>query len=363
MLRIDPWGVTDIDDYTRLFTEFGIEPMEPLISRIPQPHRYIRRGLIFGHRDFQLILKAIYDKERFAVMSGLKPSNVYHFGNLMTAEEVVYFQRLGGEAFFCIADVEAYADNAIPFDESEKIALNNIADVLALGLDPKRAYIYRQSKEIRVMNLATIFSRGVTKAMMEAIYGERPFGLYLSALIQAGDILMAQLKDFGGPKPVLVPVGIDQDPHIRLTRDLARRFQEDFNFILPSATLHKLIRSLTGGKKMSKREPMGMLTTDDDPELIERKIKFTFTGGRATEAEQRSLGGEPLKCVVYEYCLFHLIEDDKELERVFDECIRGERLCGECKSQVYEAAVRFLVEHQRRKASAYDKAREILGVA
>ena len=81
-----------------------------------------------------------------------------------------------------------------PEEKSEKIAVGNVADLLALGFDPKRGYIYRQYKEQRVRDLAVLFGRGVTLATMKAIYGERNIGLYLSALVQAGDILMPQLE-------------------------------------------------------------------------------------------------------------------------------------------------------------------------
>ncbi|MHA1210032.1 MAG: hypothetical protein ACTSRF_12535, partial [Candidatus Freyarchaeota archaeon] len=93
-------------------------------------------------------------------------------------------------------------------------------DILALGLDPKNAHVYRQSQEKRVMDYAFIFGSNVTTATVNAVYGEQTnFGLYMSAMIQSGDIMLPQHPDFGGPKPVIVPVGLDQDPHIRLVRD------------------------------------------------------------------------------------------------------------------------------------------------
>ena len=157
----------------------------------------------------------------------------------MTAREVIYFQQQGGTAFYCIADVEAYEDNNISLEKSEKIAINNVSDLLALGFDPDRGYIYRQSKEEEVKDLAIAFGRGVTLATMKAIYGERHMGLYLSSLIQAGDILLPQLKEFGGPKPTVVPVGIDQDPHLRLTRDLAFKFRQKYIILSCNCVIYK----------------------------------------------------------------------------------------------------------------------------
>ena len=144
--KLDPFGTTLVKDYERLYAEFGIQPFKPLLPQIPNPSAAMRRGVIFGHRDFERILEAMRRNEEFAVMSGIKPTGEFHLGTLMTAREIIYFQQQGAVAFYCIADVEAYEDNGIPFEESEKIAINNVADILALGFDPKRGYIYRQSR-------------------------------------------------------------------------------------------------------------------------------------------------------------------------------------------------------------------------
>jgi len=360
--QLDPWGTAKIDDYNKLFDLFGIQPLETVVKDIPHPHRHIRRGVVFGHRDLKKVLKAASDGAPFAVMSGIKPTGEFHLGSKMTAEELIFFQNLSGKArvFYCMADLEAYADNGIPFERSAKIAVSNLADLLALGLDPEKTYVYKQSEETRVMNLSFIFSRSVTQNMLRAIYGERNFGLYLSALVQAGDILMPQTKDFGGPKPVVVPVGVDQDPHIRLCRDLARRHQGTFGFILPSATYHKLARSLSGNLKMSKRDPMSLLTLNDNPDLAKKKIDNALTGGRETVELQKKLGGEPEKCVIYELGMYHFIEDDALVKRIYDECRSGERICGDCKAEHSKIVADYLREHQRKKKSLMDQAHALL---
>ena len=360
--KLDPFGTTLVKDYERLYAEFGIQPFKPLLPQIPNPSAAMRRGVIFGHRDFERILEAMRRNEEFAVMSGIKPTGEFHLGTLMTAREIIYFQQQGAVAFYCIADVEAYEDNGIPFEESEKIAINNVADILALGFDPKRGYIYRQSRENRVKDLAIMFGRGVTLATMKAIYGERHMGLYLSALIQAGDILMPQLEDFGGPKPTVVPVGVDQDPHIRFTRDLAAKFHSKYGFIPPSSTYHKLIKALDGGYKMSKRNPMSYFTLDEDPDVIAKKISYAFTGGQPTAEEQRKFGGNPDVCPIFDLYLFHFFEDDRDVIELYNDCKCGNILCGEDKARLIKIVTEFIKEHQRKKRRCIDKAREILGV-
>lgn len=360
--QLDPWGSTVVKDYSRLMREFGIEPVEPLIPRFKRLSPHLSRGIDFGQRDLARILDAADSGRPFAVMSGIKPDGTFHLGNKMTADDMVYFQSLSKSAtvFYAIADVEAYCDNGISFNESSKIAVQNVADILALGLDPDRAIVYRQSEEMRVMRLATIFSKGVTNNMLKAIYGERQIGLYLSALIQAGDILMPQLPELGGPKPVLVPVGADQDPHIRLARDLANRYKQDFGFIEPSAIYHRLELALTGGFKMSKRVSESGFTLDEDPSSAVRKVMNSFTGGRATIEEQRRLGGEADKCPVYDLYLFHFAIDDDHAKRVYNECVGGIRLCGECKMEAASLIKRYLEEHRKKRETYLKDAQELL---
>ncbi|HUH99580.1 MAG TPA: tryptophan--tRNA ligase, partial [Nitrososphaerales archaeon] len=334
--KLDPWGETSIADYERLHSAFGIERMESILSRLKKPSLHIRRGIDFGHRDLGRILDAVDNDRPYAVMSGIKPSGVFHLGTKMTADDMIYFQSLSKRStvFYCIADVEAYNDNGLTFAESSKIAVQNVADILALGLDPDRAIIYKQSEEVRVMRLSTIFASSVTNNMLRAVYGERQIGLYLSALIQIGDILMPQLPEFGGPKPVLVPVGADQDPHIRLTRDIAFAYRKEFGFIPPSSIYHKLMKSLDGSSKMSKRNPESTINLNETPASAAKKVMSAFTGGRASVEEQRKLGGEADKCPVYDHYLFHFAIEDDYVKRVYDECIGGIRMCGDCKKEL-----------------------------
>jgi tryptophanyl-tRNA synthetase len=360
---LNPFGTTVVEDYDRLYEEFGIEPFKPLLNQVPDPSMYMRRNVVFGHRDFGRILDAMKRRDEFAVMSGIKPTGEFHLGTLMTAREVIYFQKQGATAFYCIADVEAYEDNKIPFERSERFAVGNVADLLALGFDPKKGCIYRQSREERVKDLAIIFGRGVTLATMTAIYGERHIGLYLSALIQAGDILMPQLKDFDGPKPTVVPVGVDQDPHLRLTRDLANKFRRKYKFIPPSSTLHKIMKGLDGSPKMSKRAPMSYFTLNEKPEKIAEKISNSFTGGRPTVEEQRELGGTPEICPIYELDMYQFVKDDDQIIKTYHDCRCGKLLCGEHKDKTTEIVLNFVKGHRRKRRKFVDKAMGILQVS
>ena len=357
--ELDPWGSMLIKDYQRLMDKFGISSFKEIKPYYPNPNHLIRRDIIFGHRGFEPILDAILKKKKFNVLSGIKPSGPFHLGTLTTAWEIADFQRQGGKAFYCIADLEAYEDNGISLEESYEIAVDNLADILVLGLDPKNSYIYRQSKEDRVTNMAFEFSRGVTMNMLKAIYGIREFGLYMTAMVQVGDILLPQLEEFGGPAPTVIPVGVDQDPHIRLTRDIANKFKK-YNFIPPAATYHKLMRGLDGSDKMSKRNPMSYFTLNEDSESIKKKVMNAFTGGCNSAAEQRKSGGQPHICNIYELYKFHFISDDNELEKIYKDCISGEILCGQCKKNAVENILKFVETHNKKKEKQIDVAIDIL---
>jgi tryptophanyl-tRNA synthetase len=359
---LDPWGSSTIKDYSRLQAEFGIEPVAPLLPRFKRLSPHLSRGIDFGHRDLGRIIEAVDEGKPFAVMSGIKPTGDFHLGTKMTADDMVYFQSLSDKAtvFYAIADVEAYCDNGLSFGETSKTAVRNVADILALGMDPERAVVYLQSEEMRVMRFATIFSRGVTNNMLKAIYGDRQIGLYMAALVQAGDILMPQLPEFGGPKPVVVPVGADQDPHIRLSRDLAAKYHDEFGFMAPSAVYHRLMLSLTGEQKMSKRTVSSSFTLDDTPAVATRRVMSAFTGGRDTVEEQRRLGGRPDICPIYDLYRFHFGLNDEHVRRVRDECLAGTRICGECKREAAGLVKSFLEEHRKKRESLMGDARELM---
>lgn len=360
---LDPWGSSnhlDDEDYERIIKEFGIEEVSEVLRQKLIKNRFFRRKIIFGHRDLGAVFKAIEENKPWAVMSGIKPSGPYHLGTSTTALEIVEFQKMGGTVYYGIADIESWEDNGIPYEKAEPNAVDNLADILAFGLDPspEKSYIWRQSKEPLVKDICFKVSRLVTQNMLNAIYGEKTFGLYLAALIQVGDIVLPQVRE--GPQPTIVPVGIDQDPHIRLTRDLTRRYYK--TFFLPGATYHYLLEGIDGSDKMAKRNPNSSFTFNESLESIEKKVKGALTGGRKNKKEQQELGGEPGKCMIYKMLMYHFEEDDDVLADEFERCIKGELLCGEHKSQCVEKVLNFIKQHQKKKEKYIDKARKLLKI-
>ena len=362
--RIDPWSAALIERYERLFNVFGIRPFKEVLPFFNEtPHHLMRRGIVFGHRDFDSVLKAFNDGKRIALLTGLMPSGRFHFGHKMVFDQIIFYQKMGFDVFIAIADIEAYAVRRVPREKLIEIALNEyVANAIALGLKKNNLHIYFQSNMsapyYRLMQLA---GQKATMAEMRAIYGELTPGKIISVFTQVADILHPMLKEYGGYDYVFVPVGADQDPHIRFTRDIADRFELSIGLKRPASTYHRLMRGLDGGK-MSSSKPDSAIFLSDSPETVAKKIKRALTGGRATVEEQRRLGGEPDKCSVYEVYLYHLILDDKELADIRLKCLSGELLCGECKSIAVDKMVKWLREHQRRLKRAKDIVHEYVEV-
>jgi tryptophanyl-tRNA synthetase len=128
----------------------------------------------------------------------------------------------------------------------------------------------------------------------------------------------------------------------------------DYGFLPPASTYHRFMTGLTGGK-MSSSKPESHIALTEDPKEAAKKIMRAITGGRQSLSEQKKLGGEPEKCSVYEFLVFHLSEDDKELPEIYEECKTGKRMCGTCKKDVAERIQRFLTEFQQRREEARER--------
>ena len=361
---IDPWS-SAIVDYEKLIEEFGIKPFHDLLGDIENPHILMRRGVIFGQRDYGRIVKAIREKNDFAVVTGMMPSGKMHIGHKMIVDQLIWYQDKGAEIYIPIADMESYSARGINFPEAKQIAIDEyITNYIALGLDPddKNLHIYLQSENKTLQDLAYKLAKKVNMNEMKSIYGfsgSTNIAHLYTPLIQVADILHPQLEELGGPKPTVVPVGPDQDPHIRLTRDIAERFKSQYKFISPSSTYHRFITGLTGGK-MSSSKPKTAIFLSDPPEVAEKKLMSAKTGGRESLTEQKEKGGVPEDCVVYEMLLYHLLQSDVELNEIYQQCKEGSIMCGECKARAAELMRNFFKDLETKRNQAKDKSESIL---
>jgi tryptophanyl-tRNA synthetase len=222
--KLDPWSSSEINDYSKLFEEFGISPFDEVLPEIPSPHMYMRRKVIFGHRDYEQIVEAMRTGAPFSVMDGFMPSGKVHLGHKMVMDQIIWHQQMGASAFVGIADREAFSVRGFSWQKCKEIGIEEyILSLIAFGFKPD-GLIYFQSGCESVKDLAFELGVKVNFSELSAIYGfsgETNLSHMISVATQAADILQPQLEEFRGPKPVVVPVGPDQDPHLRLTRGLA----------------------------------------------------------------------------------------------------------------------------------------------
>lgn len=221
---LDPWSSAAIESYRELFDRFGIEPFDTVLPSVPSPPYLMRRGVIFGHRDYERVAAAMRDGEPFAALSGFMPTGEPHVGHKMVFDELVWHQQQGGEVFGLIADLEAHSARGMTWEEIDTYAEAYVLSFLASGFDPEAGELYRQSDNREVQDLAFELGIEANFSEMQSIYGfdgDTDISHLQSVITQAADILYPQLRH--GPIPTVIPVGPDQDPHVRLTRDLAAR--------------------------------------------------------------------------------------------------------------------------------------------
>ena len=326
---IDPWASFTLD-YDKLVNQFGIGKISEILNDIKNPQRLMQRGVIFGHREFNEINNLINQNKDFAVVTGMMPSGQMHIGHKMVVDQLKWYQDMGAMLSLPIADLEAYAARDMSFEKGREIAVNEyLTNWIALGLDLERdnVNVYLQSQNQQLQNLAFKAANKTNFSQLKAIYGfenSTNIAHVQAPLMQVADILLPQIEEFGGPKKVVVPVGIDQDPHIRLTR------------------------------------PNTAIYLNDETKDAVKKVKSAKTGGRETLKEQEELGGEVDKCVIYEMLLYHFIDDDKELAQIRQDCLNGTLRCGDCKMKTAELMEEFMDDLHEKQVEARELANTLI---
>ncbi len=337
-------------DYEKMMEEFGIEKIETILPNIDKDIFFFRRKIIIAHRDFDKILKRAENNQNWAIISGRGPSNDLHVGHLLVFELILELQKkYNCEFFMPLSDDEKYVFRKIPnLDKnSYKLAINNAIDIFSLGFKPEHVHAYISSKNSHIYGMALDFSVNLTYNSIRAalgLSGEENAGTVFYPSIQAAHILEPTV-DYN--LPVVVPIGLDQDVYMRLTRDIASKRK-----IFPPASIYvKYLKGLTGGP-MSSSLPETCLYLRDESKVVKKKIMSAFTGGRDTIKEQKELGGNPDICTIYDWFEKFFIRDDKELEEIRTKCKNGELICGmDCKPRL----IKLIEEYQEKLSSRREK--------
>ncbi|MFH0713334.1 MAG: tryptophan--tRNA ligase [Candidatus Micrarchaeota archaeon] len=357
---VNPWEVTGDIDYDYLMKQFGITPLQELqLPSVFKDNFLFRRGIVYGHRDFDKFLTALKEKKKLVMMTGLMPSGKFHIGHALLVEQMKFYQSLGAKLYIAVADVEAYNTRNADLSELRRVAIEEyLVNYVALGLDLKKCDVYFQSqrssegkKSNAYYSLASFASRHVTFNEVKAIYGDITPAKLSSSLLQTADMLHPQLPEFEGPVNVVVPAGSDQDPHIKLCRDIAQRLKL-FNLLPLSSTYHVFLPGLKGGK-MSSSDPSSHIALTETPQEAATKIrKYAFSGGQATLEEHRKKGGNPDIDISFQYLRMYFEHDDKKLRKIYDDYKSGALLTGELKQIAIDKVSLFLAQHAKNREKA-----------
>ncbi|MBI5229049.1 tryptophan--tRNA ligase [Candidatus Micrarchaeota archaeon] len=355
---VTPWEVVGDVDYTELVKRFGTQEIdEALLARIKKHaplHYMLRRKIFFSHRDLDWVLGEYEKGNKFFLYTGRGPSDDTHLGHLVPWIFTKYLQdSFGSKLYFQMTDDEKFLfKEKLSREETHSLAYENALDVIALGFDSKKTMIFADTDVIDFLYPHALeVAKKVTFSTAKAVFGftnETNIGGIFFTSIQSVPAFIESIKQ-KKPVPCLIPHAIDQDPHFRITRDVAPKI----GFPKPSSIHCKFLPSLKGSGKMSSSgSPDSMIYTTDSPEEVERKIMSAFTGGRDTIEEQKRLGGRPEICPIFSYYTFLFETDDEKLKEIEQQCRSGKLMCGEDKARLCERVKKFLAEHQKNREAA-----------
>ncbi|GAB1213079.1 hypothetical protein ATERTT37_002228 [Aspergillus terreus] len=351
-------------DYDKLVREFGATPIsKELLERFERvtgrrPHRFMRRGIVFSHRELNKILDRYEKGQPFYLYTGRGPSSdAVHLGHTVPFEFTKFVSLLPFP--------QKYMHSAkIEIEDVRRYTKANAMDIIAVGFDPKKTFIFsdfdfiggafyenmcRMAKRITINSVRGTFGFNDSNNVGE---------FHFCATQSAAAFATSFPHIFGTDRkkvssiPCLIPCAIDQDPYFRQCREHA----EKMKYKKPSLIHAIFLPALQGpGSKMSASVDSSAVFMDDTPSRIKNKInKYAFSGGQDTAELQRQLGGNTKSDVPFQYLTFFL-EDDDELERIKVAYESGQMLTGEIKQRCIAEIQAYVQGFQERRAKVTDE--------
>ena len=225
------------------------------------------------------------------ILTGIRPTGALHLGHYVGALKNWLDLQNTYECYFLIADYQALGDHFHDIDLIRESVLDVTLDWLAVGLDPEKSSFVVQSYVPEHAELTMLLSFVTPLGMLErnpTLKSEidslpierRTVGFYNYPMSQVADILL--------PRAHLVPVGEDQEPHVEMTREVARKFNRMFDRVFPEpATLIGDVGRLVGtdgNAKMSKSRGNAIMLSDD-ADTVNRKVRSMFTDPNRIRAD------------------------------------------------------------------------------
>lgn len=280
------------------------------------------------------------------VLSGIQPTGRFHWGNYFGAIRQYIDLQHEHDGYYFIANLHALT-TVRDRDLLKSLTLDAAIDLLALGLDPKKATLFVQSDVPEVSELCWILMTGTPMGLLERCHAYKDkqsrgiaadAGLFTYPVLMAADILAYDAN--------WVPVGQDQVQHIEVCRDLAGSFNHHFgkSFVLPEARLLSDAAKVPGldGEKMSKsyNNTLGIF---EDPKAVRKKIMRITTDSRPME-EPANPENDTL------FMLYKLVATSEELAAMDALYRRGGFGYGEVKKALADASDRYFAEARTRRA-------------
>ena len=285
------------------------------------------------------------------VLSGMRPTGKLHLGNYFGALKPWLELSDRAESFFFIADWHAITTS---YHDTKELAENTVemmADWLACGLDPEKSLLFVQSwvKEHAELHLLLSMITPVRwlernptyKEMMDNLKDRElaTYGFLGYPVLQTADIVLYDADT--------VPVGIDQLPHLELSREIARRFNRFFGQLLvePRPYLSEAPK-LPGldGRKMSKSYG-NCIYLSDTKEEVEKKVRTMLTDPARV---RKTDPGHPEVCTVYAY--HKIFTPEEKVKEIEEACRKGEIGCVQCKKLLAQNINAFLEPIRSRRA-------------
>ncbi len=297
------------------------------------------------------------------VLSGMRPTGKLHLGNYFGALKPWLKLQERAESFFFIADWHAITTSYHDTKELAKNTVEMMADWIACGLDPEKSILFVQSwvKEHAELHLLLSMitpirwlERNPTyKEMMENLKDRElaTYGFLGYPVLQTADIIIYDADT--------VPVGIDQLPHLELSREITRRFNRFFGnlFIEPRPYLSEAPK-LPGidGRKMSKSYN-NCIYLSDPQEEVDKKVRSMVTDPARV---RKTDPGHPEVCTVHAY--HKIFTQPERLKEIEENCRKGKIGCVQCKKELSTNINRFLEPIREKRAKLLSNRADLIAI-
>jgi tryptophanyl-tRNA synthetase len=292
------------------------------------------------------------------ILSGMRPTGKLHIGHYVGALENWIKLQDEYQSFHLIADYHVLTTD-LNTEDIYNNTIEMLTDWLSAGLDPKKSPMFRQSQIKEHAELNLIFAMLITvnrlernptlKDQVRDLHIDNViYGLLGYPVLQSADILL-----YKGDK---VPVGEDQVPHVEITREIARRFNNQYGNVFPEPepllTRFPRLPGLDGDTKMSKSLNNTILLSDE-PDIVKAKLKKAVTDPKKV---RKGDPGNPDICLVYSY---HKKFNNTEVPEIKKGCRSGELGCFDCKMNC-AGKISTLLEPIIEKRKEYEKKSDLV---